>query len=219
MCEKKYSIHTIFYRNNFILKSFKLKWVRLYMYIKYKGLAFCTCIWKLTNVFSHVHFSWSIFNLYIPSLIVLRNLVAYIRFLHHLNFQMITNSTYKYLVKYRGLTVARELKEMRRVIEIKEMFRSIFIYINQLHVHHFFRWLYIISLDKSTRMSALLANTINDAPTIPVKTADSLLSVALRFELRKEERFLVSTASCFLISARVALSSLYWATWLVMLLQ
>lgn len=61
------------------------------------------------------------FNLYIRGLIVLRNLVAYIRFLHHLNFQMITNSTYKYLVKYRGLTVAGELKEMRRVIEIKEM--------------------------------------------------------------------------------------------------
>lgn len=79
------------------------------------------------------------FNLYIRGLIVLRSLVAYIRFLHHINFQMITNPTYKYLVKYRELTVARELKEMRRVIEIKEMFRSIFIYINQLHVHHFFR--------------------------------------------------------------------------------
>lgn len=43
---------------------------------------------------------------------------------------MIINFIYKYLVKYRGLIVVGEFKEMRCVIEIKEMFRSIFIYIN-----------------------------------------------------------------------------------------
>lgn len=145
---KRSSIHTIFYRNNFILKSFKLKWVRLYMYIKYTGLAFCTCIWKLTHVFSHASRIWSMFNLYIRGLIVLRNLVAYIRFLHHLNFQMITNSTYKYLVKYRGLTVARELKIMRRVIDIKEM-------------HYVQKYIY---LHKSITCSSFLSLTVYYKP-------------------------------------------------------
>lgn len=86
MWEKKYSIYIIFYRNNFIFKSFKLKWVRFYMYIKYKGLVFCICIWKLINVFLYVYFLWLIFNLYICSLIVLWNLVVYIRFFYYLNF-------------------------------------------------------------------------------------------------------------------------------------
>lgn len=145
---KRSSIHTIFYRNNFILKSFKLKWVRLHIYIKYTGLAFCSCVWKLTHVFPHASRIWSIFNLYIHSLIVLRNLVAYNRFLHHLNFQMITNSTYKYLVKYRELTVARELKIMRRVIEIKEM-------------HYVQKYIY---LHKSITCSSFLSLTVYYKP-------------------------------------------------------
>lgn len=61
---------------------------------------------------------------------------------------MITNSTYKYLVNYRGLTVAREPGEMKHVIEIKEM-------------HYVQKYIY---LHKSITCSSFLSLTVYYKP-------------------------------------------------------